>query len=450
MEINCFGNKYWKLPNGDLHRDNDLPAVEWADGAKEWWLNGDLHRGNDLPAIEYKNGEKYWYVNGKLHRTDGSAFENASGHKLWYLENVRYSEEEFNEKVKMISTYSTSGSGVEHWRLPNGSLHRENNLPAKEYTDGTQKWFFNGKLHRTNGPAIEWANGDKYWYLEGIRYSKEEYNEKVKTISTCKIYENGDKRWRLPNGKLHRENDLPAAEWLNGSKFWYVNGLNHRTNGPAVEYAGGDKYWWLEGVRYSEEEYNNINKTKNENENDMKENEMDEQPEKKYEEGGSTSKLDKVKSAGSKIGSSIKHGFAVGAATEGANLAFNFFFEKLGLPKEFLNDPIKKEILMGLSVAALYVGSSVYEEQVPGMKRLQNGCELVIEGKSKDNFTALTSHVLPMLMQASELMKPNSLINSLTKQEKLRVENVNAISSGELINEEEGDYEQANSITRSS
>lgn len=27
----------------------------------------------------------------------------------------------------------------------------------------------NGKLHRTNGPAIEWANGDKEWWIEERR-----------------------------------------------------------------------------------------------------------------------------------------------------------------------------------------------------------------------------------------------------------------------------------------
>jgi len=107
MEINCFGNKYWKLPNGDLHRGNDLPAVERKSGDKEWYVNGKHHRENNKPAIEYKNGEKFWYVNGKPHRTDGAAFENASGHKLWYLEGIRYSEEEYNEKVKGYKSEGT-------------------------------------------------------------------------------------------------------------------------------------------------------------------------------------------------------------------------------------------------------------------------------------------------------------------------------------------------------
>ena len=44
------------------HRE-DGPAIEDADGSKEWWVNGKLHR-EDGPAIEYANGTKAWYVNG--------------------------------------------------------------------------------------------------------------------------------------------------------------------------------------------------------------------------------------------------------------------------------------------------------------------------------------------------------------------------------------------------
>jgi hypothetical protein len=36
-----------------------------------------------------------------------------------------------------------------------------------EYSDGTKIWCLNGKLHRTDGPAIEYADGSKEWYLNG-------------------------------------------------------------------------------------------------------------------------------------------------------------------------------------------------------------------------------------------------------------------------------------------
>jgi len=100
IKIDKYGDKRWRLPNGDYHRENDLPAVEWTDGTKKWWVNGNLHRENNKPAVILVSGHKEWLVNGKLHRTNGAAIEYFNGEKEWYLEGVQYSEEEFNEKMK--------------------------------------------------------------------------------------------------------------------------------------------------------------------------------------------------------------------------------------------------------------------------------------------------------------------------------------------------------------
>ena len=51
--------------NGKLHRDGGLPAIEWANGTKEWWVNDKRHREGGLPAVESANGSKVWYVNDK-------------------------------------------------------------------------------------------------------------------------------------------------------------------------------------------------------------------------------------------------------------------------------------------------------------------------------------------------------------------------------------------------
>jgi len=88
---------------------------------------------------------------------------------------------------------------------------------------GTKRWYLNGNLHRTDGPAVEYVSGSKEWYL---------------------------------NGNLHRT-DGPAVELASGSKFWYFNGKRHREDGPAVEYSDGSKYWYLNGVPYSEADWRN-------------------------------------------------------------------------------------------------------------------------------------------------------------------------------------------------
>ena len=96
--IDELGNKRWYDEHEDYHRGNDLPAVEFVDGEKQWWRHGELHRIGG-PAVEYVFGDKYWYKHGKLHRLDGPAIENGSGYKEWRIEGIPYTEEEFNEKI---------------------------------------------------------------------------------------------------------------------------------------------------------------------------------------------------------------------------------------------------------------------------------------------------------------------------------------------------------------
>lgn len=54
------GTRYFK--EGKVHRE-DGPAVQWADGYKEWYKEDKLHR-IDGPAVEYINGKKEWWVDG--------------------------------------------------------------------------------------------------------------------------------------------------------------------------------------------------------------------------------------------------------------------------------------------------------------------------------------------------------------------------------------------------
>lgn len=35
MRTDLNGNKFWFV-NGKRHRDDDLPAIEYSDGSKEW------------------------------------------------------------------------------------------------------------------------------------------------------------------------------------------------------------------------------------------------------------------------------------------------------------------------------------------------------------------------------------------------------------------------------
>ena len=41
-------------------------------------------------------------MNRKLHRTNGPAIESSYGYKAWWINDINYSEEEFNEAVKRL------------------------------------------------------------------------------------------------------------------------------------------------------------------------------------------------------------------------------------------------------------------------------------------------------------------------------------------------------------
>src|SRR4051812_21269895 len=58
--------------------------------------------------------------------------------------------------------------------------------------------------------------------------------------------EYGTKRWTNEKGFYHRL-DGPACEYLNGNKFWYMNGQFHHINGPAVELYNRTKHWYVNG-----------------------------------------------------------------------------------------------------------------------------------------------------------------------------------------------------------
>ncbi len=105
-KIDRFGNVRYYNEQNQLHRV-DGPAIESANGYKEWWQNGKLHR-DDGPAAEWANGDKVWYQNGKLHRVDGPAVEYANGYKEWrYIDKLigsspnDYTQEKFEQWLKL-------------------------------------------------------------------------------------------------------------------------------------------------------------------------------------------------------------------------------------------------------------------------------------------------------------------------------------------------------------
>ena len=69
-----------------------------------------------------------------------------------------------------------------------GELHRTDG-PAMECIDGTKFWMINGEFHREDGPAVEWNNGWKRWYLNEIEYYEEEHKVELRKIKLQRIKE---------------------------------------------------------------------------------------------------------------------------------------------------------------------------------------------------------------------------------------------------------------------
>ena len=67
-----------------------------------------------IECVEYASGDKIWKVNGKFHRTDGPAIVWASGHKEWWIDDVKHTEKEFNEKMNSCEGKTVTVDGKEY------------------------------------------------------------------------------------------------------------------------------------------------------------------------------------------------------------------------------------------------------------------------------------------------------------------------------------------------
>lgn len=147
-EIDVYGNKIWKNPYGEFHRE-DGPAIIYADGREDWYINGLIHRDGDLPAITTRDGYMAWYQYGYRQR-DG-------------------------EQPAVIYA-----DGVLEW-YQRGKYHRDGDKPAligqKNEKITLEAWYKNDRLHRTCGPAsIDYLNNEISWAIDG-KYITDSVNE---------------------------------------------------------------------------------------------------------------------------------------------------------------------------------------------------------------------------------------------------------------------------------
>lgn len=101
--------------------------------------------------------------------------------------------------------------------------------PALKWEDGSQFWFFFGKLHSYNDqPAVIFSDGRKEWWREGVRDRKH---------GPAVILPDGTEEY-YSDGSRHRQGG-PAVISPDGTQLFYEYGKLHNENGPACIWESG-------------------------------------------------------------------------------------------------------------------------------------------------------------------------------------------------------------------
>ena len=110
--------------------------------------------------------------------------------KPQYIEIDKDGNKFYYSDKAMTKCHRVDGPAVEYkgglciWYL-NGKKHRVDG-PAVKYKGGLCIWYLNGKKHREDGPAVTW-NGSKLWYLSGLNITQEEHARRTKKVPTVNI-----------------------------------------------------------------------------------------------------------------------------------------------------------------------------------------------------------------------------------------------------------------------
>ena len=186
IETDIDGTQRWLNKHRGLHRE-DGPALIKPDGETMWCQYNQLHR-LDGPAWEKPDGFWEWRCQGNTHRIGGPAKHYPNGREEWYLD---------------------------------GRLHRIGGPAIISPAEDVVAWYLVGLPHRLDGPAVE-NKGIQSWYINGIQYSKEDFDDKI-----AEYKEADNKNDFLDRLRLFAQDEITFREWLQGiDKFYDINLLD--------------------------------------------------------------------------------------------------------------------------------------------------------------------------------------------------------------------------------
>lgn len=149
-----------------------------------------------------------------------------------------------------MDKYEIKVNGRDTWYLKNNVIHRDDDLPAREYPDGGV-WYKNGEIHRDGDLPASISSGNKSWYKNNLCHRDNDL--------PAQIIREGEILIWFKHGKKHRIG-APALIQKRHSyhmayEEWWFEGNKHREDGPAVTFEDGRKEWWLDGREIPEQDF---------------------------------------------------------------------------------------------------------------------------------------------------------------------------------------------------
>jgi hypothetical protein len=239
VEFDLNGSLIYRI-NGKLHSFADQPAIIALTrcgialyarrfGPKDEHIKKILRGEIFSPHIK-----KIWYRLGEIHRDDDlPAKEYTNGKKIW----CQHGQIHRGGNMPAI----TGDDGYKGWWQYN-KKHRDDDLPAEEYADGTKKWFHQGLMWRAdNKPCKTLSDGSKFWYIfhdDVLKLHRD--NDLPAVITPTGII------W-CHRGQIHRMSG-PATIKRDGTLVYRNSGMLHREDGPAVIYPDGKFQFWFRNI----------------------------------------------------------------------------------------------------------------------------------------------------------------------------------------------------------
>jgi len=154
--------EWWK---GDFRHRDYGPAVVRPNGEVEWWHEGEEYDKDDYesfcPIVRYNlDGTKEFLLEGLRHRDGGPAVVRLDGRTEWFCHGMRHRD---------------GGPAVTN---PNGLTD----------TTAEEEWYKYDKYHREGGPAVTTQDGTHEWYLDGVNYTEESYNVRLKRLREIRFH----------------------------------------------------------------------------------------------------------------------------------------------------------------------------------------------------------------------------------------------------------------------